>query len=68
MIDTDSCVSYQGMTLELPRGPEFRHFARKTVKVHEYPNGSLALFHGPSHLASYTAEGKQKGQTQKAAA
>ena len=64
----DSCVSYQGMTLELPRGPEFRHFARKTVKVHEYPNGSLALFHGPRHLASYTAEGKQKGQTQKAAA
>ncbi|MCP5186238.1 MAG: ISNCY family transposase [Pseudomonadales bacterium] len=67
-VSKDSCVSYQGMTLELPQGPQFRHFARKTVKVHEYPKGNLALFHGPRHLASYTADGRLKGQTKKAAA
>jgi hypothetical protein len=27
--------------------------------VHEYPAGTLAIFHGPRRLARYTAEGKE---------
>jgi hypothetical protein len=34
-----------------------QHFVRAAVKVHEYPNGNLAVFHGPRRLADYTADG-----------
>jgi hypothetical protein len=27
------------------------------VRVHRYPDGALALFHGPRKLASYNADG-----------
>jgi hypothetical protein len=27
------------------------------LRVHEYADGSLALFHGPRKIAAYTAEG-----------
>jgi hypothetical protein len=27
--------------------------------VHEYPDGTLAIFHGPCRLARYTAEGEE---------
>jgi hypothetical protein len=30
---------------------------KATVMVHHYPDGSLALFHGPRLLARYDAEG-----------
>jgi transposase len=67
-VSKDSCVSYQGTTLQLPQGAQFRHYARKTVRVHEYTNGSLAIFHGPRCLAHYTAVGALKEQIKKAAA
>jgi hypothetical protein len=31
------------------------HFVRATVQVHEYPDGRLAIFHGPHRLAAYDA-------------
>jgi hypothetical protein len=38
--------------------------------VHEYPDGTIALFHGPRRLAEYTVEGTpiaEENQTQSAA-
>lgn len=67
-VSKDSCVSYQGTTLQLPQGPQYRHYARKTVRVHEYPDGNLAIFHGPRCLAEYTAKGGLKKPGRKAAA
>ncbi len=29
-----------------------------TVRVHEYPDGTLAVFHGPRCLARYHADGR----------
>jgi hypothetical protein len=29
------------------------------VEVHRYPDGRMAIFHGPRKLADYTAEGKE---------
>ena len=34
------------------------HFVRSTVRVHEYPDGTLAVFLGPHRLADYDAEGR----------
>ena len=33
------------------------HFVRARVRVHEYPDGSLAIFHGPRRVADYDAAG-----------
>ena len=62
------CVSYQGVTLQLPEAPHCRHLARKRVRVHEYPDASLALCHGPRCLARYTADGALQTPRKKAAA
>jgi hypothetical protein len=67
-VTRDSCVSYQGLTLQLPKGPHCRHLARKTVRVHQYPDGALAIYHGPRCLAAYTADGVLKKPSRKAAA
>ena len=67
-VTRDSCVSYQGLMLQLPKGPHCRHLARKTVRVHQYPDGALAIYHGPRCLAAYTADGVLKKPGRKAAA
>jgi hypothetical protein len=43
--------------LQLPPTPERAHYVRATVRVHEYPDGALAIFHGPRRLADYTPDG-----------
>jgi hypothetical protein len=35
-------------------------YRRATVRVHEYPCGHLAIFHGPHRLADYNPEGKPR--------
>ena len=39
--------------------------SRQEVRVHEYPDGHLAVFHGPRCLARYTAEGELDRKTSK---
>ena len=67
-VSKDHCVSYQGVTLQLPEEPHCRRLARKRVRVHEYPDASLALYHGPRCLARYTTDGALKTPRKKAAA
>jgi hypothetical protein len=33
------------------------------VRVHEYPDSSLAIFHGPHRLADYDAQGNPRDHT-----
>jgi hypothetical protein len=35
------------------------HYVKAKVEVHRYPDGRMAVFHGPRKLADYTAEGKE---------
>ena len=58
----------KGLTLQLPKGPHCRYLARKTIRVHQYPDGALAIYHGPRCLAAYTADGVLKKPGRKAAA
>lgn len=67
VVGNDNCVRYRGLSLQLPQSPARPHFVRARVRVHEYPDGGLAVFHGPRRLADYTADGKLSGQDQKAA-
>lgn len=53
----DNTVRYGATTLEIPAGPIRPHYVKAKVRVHEYPDGTLAVFHGPRCLARYRANG-----------
>jgi len=57
VVAKDNTVRYQGLSLQIPQDPHRFHYVRVTVRVHEYPDGTLAVFHGPRCLARYSAEG-----------
>ena len=57
VVGRDNCVRYDGRILQIPEQRHRHHFVKATVQVHDYPNGTIALFHGPRRLAGYTADG-----------
>jgi len=65
-VSADNCVSFEGMTLQIPANHYRCHYVRVRVRVHRYLDGALAIFHGPRKLADYDQNGKFK-QVQKAA-
>ena len=58
IVARDNTVSYGGLKLQLPPSPLRAHYVKARVKVHEYPDGALAVFHGPRRIASYTNKGQ----------
>ena len=53
----DNCVSYRTLKLQIPASPMRAHFVKARVKVHVYPDGSCALFHGPRCIGRYDQNG-----------
>ncbi len=51
----DNTVRYKGPTLQIPA--DRHHYVKARVRVHEYPDHTLAVFHGPGRLALYQADG-----------
>jgi len=51
-------VRYENLFLQLPADRYRCHYVKAKVRVHCYPDGRLAVFHGPRRLADYNAEGK----------
>ena len=58
VVAKDNTVRYQGLSLQIPQDPHRFHYVKVTVRVHEYPDGILAVFHGPRCLARYHADGR----------
>jgi len=56
-VGQDNTVKWEGLSLQLPPSRLRPHFVRTTVKIHGYPDGSLAVFWGPHRLADYNAKG-----------
>jgi len=56
-VGRDNCVSYGGKTLQIPAQTHRCHFVKVKVRVHDHPDGTLAIFHGPRCLARYTSDG-----------
>ena len=56
-VNNDNTVRYKGLTLQIPEQAHRRHFVKAKVKVLEYPERQLALFHGPRCLARYDPDG-----------
>jgi len=63
VVAKDNTVRYQGLSLQIPQDPHRFYYVKVTVRVHEYPDGTLAVFHGPRCLARYGAEGQRLGDT-----
>ena len=66
-VGSDNTVKWQGLSLQLPPSRMRRHFAKTTVKVHAYPDGSLAVLWGPHRLGDYDAKGTLIAPTRQAA-
>jgi transposase len=58
VVAKDNTVRYQGLSLQIPQDPHRFHYVKVTVRVHEYSDGTLAVFHGPRCLARYHADGR----------
>ena len=58
VVAKDNTVRYAGLSLQLPQDPHRFHYVKVTVRVHAYPDASLAVFHGPRCLARYQPDGR----------
>ena len=56
-VGNDSTVKWHRLSLQLPASRLRPHFVKAKVRVHEYPDGQLAVFWGPHRLADYNANG-----------
>ncbi|HLG88276.1 MAG TPA: transposase, partial [Alphaproteobacteria bacterium] len=51
-------VKWNRLSLQLPPSRLRPHFVKATVRVHQYPDGTIAVFLGPHRLADYDARGR----------
>ena len=58
VVGNDNTVRYHNLILQLPPSPLRPHFVKLKVRVHEYPDQTLAVFHGPRCLARYAPDGQ----------
>jgi len=56
-VGNDNTVKWQRLSLQLPPSRLRPHFVKATVRVHEYPDGHVAVYWGPHRLADYDASG-----------
>jgi hypothetical protein len=56
-VGRDSCVQWGKRSLQIPPQLHRHHYVKATVRVHEYPDGRLAIFDGPRCLARYDPAG-----------
>jgi transposase len=59
VVARDNTVAYDGRQLQLPASTARAHYVKARVKVREYPDSTLAVFHGPRRIASFTAQGQE---------
>lgn len=61
VVSRDNTVSFAKLRLQLPQSPWRHHFVKANVKVRQYPDGRLTIFHGPRCIGRYDAMGQEIG-------
>jgi hypothetical protein len=56
-VGNDNTVKWRGLSLQIAPSRLRPHFVKASVCVHEYPDGTIALFLGPHRLADYDHRG-----------
>ena len=67
VVGADNCVTWNRRNLQIPPQRHRRHYVRATVRVHEYPDGSLAIFDGPRCLTRFNPKGRESNVPSQAA-
>jgi transposase len=69
-VNRDNTVSFNKLSLQLPANTDRKNYYKTHVRIHEYADGRLAIFHGPRRLAEYDNTGalKTTSATQRTAA
>jgi hypothetical protein len=62
VVARDNTVAWGRLRLQLPPSPLRHHYVKARVKVRQYPDGALAVFHGPRLIARYQADGTLQDQ------
>ena len=57
-VNNDNCVNYKGLTLQIPADQYRCHYVKAKVKINQYDDRTMSIFHGPRKLAIYNAEGQ----------
>jgi len=68
IVGNDNTVAFNRLRLQIPQSRLRAHFVKAKVRVHHYPDGIYAIFHGPRCLARYQAGGRPIDETLKWAA
>ena len=55
--ELDNTIRYEGRRLQIPPNRNRHHFGKATIRVLEYPDGAIALFHGPREIARFHVDG-----------
>ncbi len=58
IVGNDNTVRYRNRVLQIPADRHRHHYVKARVRVHEYPDGRMAVFHGPRRLACYNPRGE----------
>jgi hypothetical protein len=66
-VGNDNTVKWRRLCLQIPPSNLRPHFVKASVRVHEYPDGTLAVFLGPHRLADYDPMGSPTEPSQRAA-
>ena len=70
VVGNDNTVRYKRLVLQIAADRHRHHFVKAKVRVHAYPDGELAIFHGPRCIGRYTSDGspiEKEGRKQQAA-
>lgn len=64
----DNTVRYKALRLQIPPDELRHHYVKARVRVHHYPDDTLAIFYGPRQIGRYHADGTLMQEEQKKAA
>ncbi len=67
-VGNNNCVKFDALTLQIPADKYRFHYVKVKVRVHRYPNGNLAIFHGHRKLIAFNSKGKEVSKLNKKAA
>ena len=56
-VGRDNTIAWNGLRLQLPESALRRHYVQAKVRVQAYPDGTLAVLHGPRVIGRYTNAG-----------
>ena len=65
VVGHDNCVSFNNIKLQIPADQHRCHYVKAKVTVLRYPDGQLAILHGPRKIATFDKTGQAIKQKKK---